>query len=89
MNLARRESAVKIVGVRCDVCGADCVDDPHNVDSGRAKFVFGFGSSKDGTVEQIDFCAPCWERMADFVRASGGEVRTREHGAEDPFLDAP
>lgn len=71
----------EIAATRCDVCGRTTTDIPEwsankqTEITNETLILSHQGNPSAGTETEIDLCPACWQRVVDWLRASGCEIR--------------
>lgn len=82
--MKKYKSIVKqeVYEVVCDMCGQVC----HGGNSSLTAW-WGYGSEKDGTKWESDFCEQCSEKIKDFIKHNHGNVVVKEYLIGERFED--
>lgn len=88
MELRKLKLTEEPCGAICDMCQNSClVDEEHDCyEFGVLEANWGFFSDdgKDTEHEECHLCQLCFNKVRDFIKAQGGNVRVKSHLAKSP-----
>jgi len=65
-----------LIDVLCDICGASCKkSEPEGYEYSNWYVSWGYGSKKDGTRWDVDFCEECSDKLKEHIKSLGGRIR--------------
>lgn len=80
MKLLTKILEEEISGVICDVCGNRCRKDGDFVDEyAILKASWGYCSKMDGICQECDICENCFDKISNFIKSIGGEIREKSY----------
>lgn len=67
-----------IVDIKCDICGKTC-NDGINYQHATLSAEWGYGSTKDGTRWDADFCESCSDQLKTVIENIGGRINKTDY----------
>ena len=81
MKRNKKKLVLQLDDIVCDICGNSC---KKNLDIESAKLFahWGYDSSKDGYVYDIDLCEGCFDKTLTFLLEIRSHINTREDNSD-------
>jgi len=77
MKKNRKKLTLQLDDIICDICGGSCKKS-YDIESAKLFAHWGYDSSKDGDVYDIDLCEGCFDKTINYLMSIRSHISIRE-----------